>query len=1035
MPAKRGAAVAPLPIDEKCLHGTLGNGMEYYIQNNKKPEARAELRLVVKVGSVFETEQEQGVAHIVEHLAFRGTAMYTNFEVVRFLESIGAKFGACQNAYTAFDETVYFVHLPIDTEGTLEKSLTILREWGMFIRCSDEDVEAERGIVMEEWRQGRTATGRSDEDYVTTLMQGSLYADRLPIGKVDVIEQCTPETVRGFYKRWYHPRRMAVIAVGDFEAYADGPQTVLKLIRRILDIPSPNPWTPRPETPFPEHSAPLLSVFRDLEATTSSVCVDCKRPRQPVETAADYRRTILEHLFHEGLEARLYKMAVSPQAPFFSASTSLSFPTSIMETCALAISAEEGQELRALEVVMTEVERVKQHGFHEDEMLRAKANLVSDLEADHLERDQLQSEGFCANFLEHFCRGEPAMGVEYEVQLCRDILPGIRAEEVAKVADSFDWSANCVVKITRPKASWMSKVYGAFRSMPGISVLQIQEAMLRVHAQGALEPLEQSETRTFRDMLTPAPPRGSIVRKKVFSDAGVTEVLLSNGLRVCYKKTDFLDDEVQFKAYALGGLSELSNEALNSGRMCTAIASEVGAFGIPPADLVDMMAGMRVSLNTEVSTYSRAVAGECSPSDLEAALQMVHLLFTCQLRPDRDSLAVLLRMLREQVENQWRDPHARFANKISELNSGGSSFFKPLTASDIDAIDTHLACAFFRRCFRDPSDFTLVLSGNLDESALLPLLEQYVASIPRPMPSPPSSVAAAAASPLATSTPSQPLLPTSRENLTPVEVAFPEERVEAQLYENMVDPLCCTQLTFPVRIEPGPLEVKETLMVGHVVQLLETRLVERMRFEQGAIYNVSCQADFSSSYPSLSAPLRGTAAVSFTCRPSDIKKLTGIVLTELEQLKAVGPTPREVATRVEIARREHQTSSKLNAWWVDRIVSGYSSRLSNGDLGETIATLERTRVQLIDGLTPSMVQGACRQHFPDLRRHSLVTLRPTWATRLLSTLRLRLRESPTLLSALLRLTTFSPPPRLMVASLVGLGLLISLRLRLARSSR
>eukprot|EP00291_Cryptomonas_curvata_P023982 CAMPEP_0172161390 /NCGR_PEP_ID=MMETSP1050-20130122/6102_1 /TAXON_ID=233186 /ORGANISM="Cryptomonas curvata, Strain CCAP979/52" /LENGTH=198 /DNA_ID=CAMNT_0012831289 /DNA_START=20 /DNA_END=612 /DNA_ORIENTATION=+ len=196
-------------------------------KTTKKPNARCELRLVVKVGSVFETEEECGIAHMVEHLAFRGTAMYDTFEVVRFLETIGARFGACQNAYTSFDETVYYLHVPIDTDGLLEKALTVLREWAFAVRCTDEDVEAERGIVLEEWRQGRTAGGRTDEDFFQTLMEGSAYSRRLPIGKVDVIKRCRPAAVRDFYRRWYHPRRMAVVAVGDFDDFSGGAAKVV----------------------------------------------------------------------------------------------------------------------------------------------------------------------------------------------------------------------------------------------------------------------------------------------------------------------------------------------------------------------------------------------------------------------------------------------------------------------------------------------------------------------------------------------------------------------------------------------------------------------------------------------------------------------------------------------------------------------------------------------------------------------------------------------------------------------------------------
>mmetsp|Transcript_2475 Transcript_2475/g.5962 ORF Transcript_2475/g.5962 Transcript_2475/m.5962 type:complete len:1024 (+) Transcript_2475:179-3250(+) len=985
-PTRKLVEGAPLPLDEKCLYGTLSNGMTYYVQTNKKPEARAELRLVVKIGSVHEEEHECGLAHMVEHLAFRGTAQYNTFEVVRFLEAIGARFGACQNAYTAFDETVYFLQVPIDKPGLLEKALTVLHEWAFHVRCTDEDVEAERGIVLEEWRQGRTAHGRTDEDFFRTLMDGSTYARRLPIGKVDVIRNCRPETVRGFYQKWYHPKRMAVMAVGDFEAFAGGALQVAEQIVRLFDKEAPRPWVEAPLPVFPAHDEPRLSIFCDSEATNASVVVDCKRERQPVDTEGDYKRTILEHLFHEALSSRLYKVAVSPMAPFFSASTSISFPTSIVETCALAISVQEGGELSALECVLAEVERVSAHGFTEAELRIAKANLMSDLEADHIEKEQLESEGFCSEFVEHFCRREPAMGVAYEVELCKALLPDITCEQVASVVKDYTWERNCVVKITRPKASWFKKLLGS-GGQDEITEREIKGVVERVlRGREALVPWEQSSVLSFSDLLSPPPPKGSVVEKRHFERSGVTELMLSNGLRVCYKKTRFLDDEVQFKACAFGGLSEVAGgrrEDLVTCRMSMSIAGEVGAFGVPPGELVDMLAGMRVSVNTEIAMYTRAICGECSPSDLESALQMMHLLFTCRLKPTEEQLHVLLRMLREQVDNQWRSPQMIFAQRVLDVNTDESEFFKQIRPTDIQKIDTAFACAFFRHCFCDPSEFTLTLSGNLDEQTLIKNLEKHLGSIP---------VLSEERRP--TLEGRLPKLPRKRQDLTPLAFKFPAKAREEHIRMAMVDPLCCTKVTLPIRIPCGERELQETFLVTHALQVLESRLVERMRFELGAIYNVSAAVDFGAAHPRADMPLEGTAGISFTCHPRDVSQLVKSVFAELEALRAEGPTLQDVMTRVEISRREHETSTKYNTWWVERISSAYSSRhASSGGIDETLTKIEGLRQRVLESLSPEELQGAYRRHFGDLSRYTVVTLRPSLSTQILSALRLRMTES------------------------------------------
>jgi len=331
-----------------------------------------------------------------------------------------------------------------------------------------------------------------------------------------------------------------------------------------------------------------------------------------------------------------------------------------METMNLGLSMEEGEELSGLERALTEIERVRSLGFGSAEIERAKANLLCDLEADIAEREQMESDSFCSSFVEHFCRAEPAMGVEYEVTLCRTILEQISDEDVAAVSNCYDWSQNCVVKVTRPQAGFLKKMMGG--GGPTVTVGDIKAVFARVRAhRSPLEAWEQGDCESFDDFILKqgVSAAGTIKSTVELEQLEATELVLSNGMRVLHKHTRFLDDEVQVKAFAYGGLSELDSktkEPLLSCRMSTQIASELGAFGIAPAQLVDMMAGMRVTLNTDIGSYSRAFAGECSPNDLESLFQMVYLLFTCSVPAQHSKVATLLKMMREQVENQWRSP-------------------------------------------------------------------------------------------------------------------------------------------------------------------------------------------------------------------------------------------------------------------------------------------------------------------------------------------------------------------------------------------
>jgi len=602
------------------------------------------------------------------------------------------------------------------------------------------------------------------------------------------------------------------------------------------------------------------------------------------------------------------------------------------------------------------------------------------------EREQMESESFCSGFVEHFVRSEPAMGVEYEVLLCRAILEEISPVDVAAVAQYFDWSQNCMIKVTRPASGWLGRLLK--RTVQAIDPQDVCAIFARVsQSRGSLQEWEQGGEETLEDVIMSLGPRvpGSISSRREHGSMEATELVLSNGMRLVCKRTRFLDDELQIKAFAYGGLSELRQEdkdLLLSCRLAPSVAAELGAVGVAPAELLDMMAGKRVSLEMDIGSYTRAFAGECSPNDMEAMMQMIYLLFTCpDTAVDENKVATLLKMQKEQVVNQWRSPQYCFSHLVSQVNTCGNEYFQPLTPADVDKVDVQAASHWYRKCFRNPGAFTMVVVGNFEQELLEHLAQEYLAAIP----------AAETSEAIYGDAHGLPGLPDQRKAITGIDMHFPNSQVSKSLTKWMVDPLCCTQMTYPLRIEASDMELRESMFLGHAIQVLESRLVEKMRFELGAIYNVSASIDFNAAHAADGEAITGTASIAWTCQPASVSTLVQVVLRELKAMQTEGPTQKEVDTRAEIARREQETSVKYNSWWVERFVTSFTVRCYKGDVGASFQLMHELREEVLEALqrSPHELQKVFSAHFPDVNHYTLVTLQPSFFTMLTSAINVR----------------------------------------------
>ncbi|KVI12277.1 Metalloenzyme, LuxS/M16 peptidase-like protein [Cynara cardunculus var. scolymus] len=892
-------------------HGKLDNGLRYYVRLNSKPKMRAALALAVNVGSVLEDEEERGVAHIVEHLAFSATKKYTNHDIVKFLESIGAEFGACQNAVTSADETVYELFVPIDKPGLLSQAISVLAEFSSEIRVSAEDLDKERGAVMEEYRANRNANGRMQEAHWLLMMEGSKYAERLPIGLEKVIRTVSPEIVKRFYTKWYHLQNMAIIAVGDFS----DTKSVVELIKTHFGSKvSATDYLETPRFLVPSHEEPRISCFVESEAAGSVVMISCKSPVDELRTVKDYRNLLVEAMFYHAMNQRFFKISRKKDPPYFSCSVAADVVVQPIKAYIMTSSCKEKGILNALESMLTEIARVRLHGFSERETSVARALMMSEIESAYLERDQVQSTSLREEYLHHFLRNEPVVGIEYEAQLQKTILPHISASEVSKYSENFRTTRSCVIKAIEPRAV--------------ATVDDLKAAVLKINSfeeDGNISPWD--EDHIPEEIVTLKPNPGYV-----------------------------LLEQVLFTGYAYGGLSELPESEYISCSMGSTVAGEIGVFGYRPSVLLDMLAGKRAEIGTKLGAYMRTFYGDCSPSDLETALQLVYQLFATVVVPGEEDIKIVMQMSEESINAQERDPYTVFANRVRELNYGNSYFFRPTRISDLRKVDPFKACEYYNKCFKDPSTFTVVIVGNIDPAIARPLILQYLGGIPRP---------------------SEPILQYNRDDLKGLPFTFPTTIIREVVRSPMVEAQCSVQLCFPVELKNEKM-MEDIHFIGFLSKLLEAKIIQVLRFKHGQIYSAGVSVFLGGNKPSRVGNARGDISVNFSCDPGVALALVDLALDEILRLQEEGPSDADISTVLEIEQRAHENGLQENYWWLDRILLGYQSRIYSGDVGTSFAVQDDSRSDVRKTLTPVTAQLALQRiiPFPCKRQYTVVILMP-----------------------------------------------------------
>lgn len=865
-----------LALDPLITFGVLDNGLTYYIRENPEPAKRASLRLGVKVGSVLEQSDQRGIANFIEHMAFGGTEHFAKTELIDFLQSVGMRFGPDVSAYTNFDQTVFRLSVPVDNPIVLELAFLLLRNWADGIAFDEAELEKEREVLLEELRLGRGADARMLDKQYPVLFQDSRYEERLPIGTEEGLAGYTRDDLVEFYRDWYRPELMAVVAVGDFEAEAVE-QLVTKYFS-TMENPEAAPALER--FPVPDHERTLVSVATDPETEMTTASIYFKTDAVPELTLSDYRLMMMQRLFSNMLNSRLQEITQQAGSPFLYAVSG--YGAFIRTKAFYYISAvvPDGGVLPGLEAIATEAARIKEHGFSESELERAKRQTALFIESLYTTRDESNSSLFADEYLRNFFEGEFVPGLAGEYELHNMLLPQITVNEVNDASREWMSDENRIVLINAPQSREAS--------LPSES-----EILSLLGETGEKDVESYVDVVVEQPLLDKIPEPGRIVEQTVFEETGVHEWRLSNGVTVVLKPTDFKRNEIVFSSFSPGGTSVVSDDDYVPAVTATAIIRESGLGSLSQSQLDKLMVGRDASVIPFIDDLTEGLYGDASPAYMETMFQLIYLYVTAPRRSN-DTFLVYKNRLQNLIENRNAQPDTVFSDALQEIMSNGFYRERPFSLEVVDELDLGRSFEIYRDRFSDMGDAIFIFVGNIDVDGFKPLVETYLATLPAGG---------------------------RDETWRDLGARFPTEAYEGEL-EFGLEPNSTVALVFPGEYTWS---IRDNYLLETLADMLSVRLRELLREDLGTSSAVNIWTS-KSRYPTGKYSL----SLSFVCPPEKAEQLANLVLQEIEWMTFfVDDEYVEIMRDSQI--RKHETDLRSNDFWLDNIYDSYYHRMPLAD--------------------------------------------------------------------------------------------------------
>ena len=866
----------PLPVDKNVRIGQLDNGLTYYIRHNKLPENRAEFYIAQKVGSILEEPQQRGLAHFLEHMAFNGTKNFPGDDkglgVIPWCETVGIKFGTNLNAYTSIDETVYNIsNAPIDRTGVLDSCLLILHDWSNYILLKDDEIDKERGVIREEWRSRNSGMLRVYTDLLPTIYQGDKYADCMPIGSIDVINNFPYKDIRDYYHKWYRPDLQGIVIVGDIDV--DTVEAKLKAV--FADVQKPVNPAERTYYPVTDNKEPIVAIGTDKEVDDPSIEIYFKQDATPDSEknnvgylASQYMTSMISSM----LNARLSELVQSANPPFTRASSYYSdfFVAKTKEAFALSASSKADGIETALKTLLQETERARRFGFTESEYARARANYLQSLESAYNEREKTKHGSYVREYVQNFLNGEPIPGIEAEYAMMNQLAPNIPLQAMNMVMQQLVPDSNQVVIIAGPAKEGLKypTKEEVINLLKGMKDLDLQAYVDKVSD----EPLMKE-----------APKGGKIISEKEGDIYGSTKLVLSNGVTVYVKKTDFKADEIRMKGTSLGGKSIFPDkDALNFAVMDNVIA--VGGLGnFSQVDLTKVLAGKKVSVNAGLGATTENVFGTCSPKDFETMMQLTYLTFTTP-RKDAEAFESFKNRMKAQLESAQANPLSSINDPLQKAMYNNHPRVVMMKPEMVDQIDYDRILEMYNDRFKDASDFTFYFVGNIDLETAKPLIAEYLGALPAI---------------------------NRKETFKDTKMSIRKGVYKNEYAKEQQTPTATIVFLYSGK---APYTLKNDILLSFATQVLDMVYTEEVREKEGGTYGVNCFGDLQ-KYPKEQLLLQ----IVFQTDPAKKDKLAGIVVDELKKLAAEGPSDVHLQKVKEYMLKKYADNQKENGYWMNNL--------------------------------------------------------------------------------------------------------------------
>ncbi|NDV47726.1 insulinase family protein [Paludibacter sp. 221] len=891
-----------LPIDPKIRYGQLENGLTYYIRHNENPKERAEFYIAQNVGAILENDDQDGLAHFLEHMAFNGTKNYPGKGIIEYFESIGVKFGSNINAYTSLDETVYNLsNVPTVRESVIDSALLVLHDWSSFIALEAEEIDAERGVILEEWRTGQGANRRLWKELNKTKYPDSQYAIRDVIGDTAVIKNFDHQSLRDFYHRWYRPDLQAVLVVGDVDV--DVVEEKIKIL--FADIPRKENFGERPVYPIHDNEQPIVAIATDPEARNTQIGLEYKQEKLPAEfklSVNGYLVHTINSLISMMMNNRFDEITQQADAPFVAGFAYYGELVKSKDALHLIVVPHEGRELEGLNALLLEAEKVKRFGFTSSELERAKSDMQTHLEKLYNERDNQQNNSLIREYARHFLTDEPIPGIEWEYTSLQQMLPQLEVDMVNRIAKAFipEDDSNMIVSIAAPEKPEVI--------IPGEE--QILESITNVKL---ADLLPREEDNLNKPLIEKAPKAGKVKKVTQNNALGTTEWMLSNGIKVIFKPTKFKQDEILMTAYSDGGLSKIDEvEDLPSAAFSTMIVQYNGLADYNNVELKKLLTGKIVNVKPYIENYDEGFSGNSSVKDFETMMQLTYLYFTAP-RKDDNAFQAMTNMFRTSLANRDKDPQAAFSDSVNVTSLSHNPRLLTTNLETINKIDQDKAIEIYKARFAMPADFIFIFTGNInpDDKATKEIICTYLGGLKSKK---------------------------GKESYVDRNIRYAKGDVKNYFAKEMQVKKASNFIMYNATI---PYNLQNMTTITAIRNILNMRYMESIREKEGGSYGVRINSGLS-KIPVEQAVIR----MQFDTDPEKQERLIGIIHQEINEIINNGPRADDLQKVKENLLKQYEEDLNENPWWRRTLVNYYKNDIDFvTDYKKSVEALDQEMIQ------------------------------------------------------------------------------------------